>query len=112
MFSNGEKYVGEFKDGEYDGKRIVDVPAPDLVKQGYILEPKVRAKKYNCGFYQSTELIDKEVILDALKNEDHMTKVLVTAKSTTNIHKLLTKTDFMAICHEMRYNVIDRKSVV
>jgi len=88
------------------GKRIVDVPAPDLVKQGYILEPKVRAKKYNCGFYQSTELIDKEVILDALKNEDHMTKVLVTAKSTTNIHKLLTKTDFMAICHEMKYNVM------
>jgi len=88
------------------GKRIVDVPAPDLVKQGYILEPKVRAKKYSCGFYQSSEQIDKEVILDALKTEDHMTKVLVTAKSTTNIHKLLTKTDFMAICHEMRYNVM------
>ena len=88
------------------GKRIVDVPAPDLVKQGYILEPKVKAKKYNCGFFQSQELIEKEAILDALKTEDHMTKVLITAKSTSNIHKLLTKTDFMAICHEMKYNVM------
>ena len=88
------------------GKRIVDVPAPDLVNQGYILPPKVKAKKYNCGFFDSQEQIEKEAILDALKTEDHMTKVLVTAKSTTNIHKLLTKTDFMAICHEMRYNVM------
>ena len=88
------------------GTRIVDVPAPELVNKGYILPPKVVPKRYNCGFFQSQELIEKEAILDALKNEDHMTKVLVTAKSTTNIHKLLTKTDFMAICHEMRYNVM------
>ena len=88
------------------GKRIVDVPAPELVNKGYILPPKVKAKKYNCGFFDSQEQIEKEAILDALKTEDHMTKVLVTAKSTTNIHKLLTKTDFMAICHEMRYNVM------
>jgi hypothetical protein len=26
MFSNGEKYVGEFKDGEYDGKGIHTSP--------------------------------------------------------------------------------------
>ena len=88
------------------GKRIVEVPAPELVNKGYILPPKVKAKKYNCGFFQSQELIEKEAILDALKTEDHMTKVLITAKSTSNIHKLLTKTDFMAICHEMRYNVM------
>ncbi len=91
---------------EVFGERIVDVPAPDLVKQGYILEPRVRTKRYNCGFFQSQELIEKEAIIDALRTEDHMTKVLVTAKSTTNIHKLLTKTDFMAICHEMKYNVM------
>ena len=88
------------------GKRIVDVPAPELVKKGYILPPDVKAKKYNCGFFQSQELMEKEAIIDALKTEDHMTKVLITAKSTSNIHKLLTKTDFMAICHEMRYNVM------
>ena len=93
-------------DASIFGNRIVDVPAPDLVKQGYILPPKVVPKRYNCGFYQSQELIEKEAILDALKTEDHMTKVLITAKSTSNIHKLLTKTDFMAICHEMKYNVM------
>ena len=93
-------------DASIFGNRIVDVPAPDLVKQGYILPPKVVPKRYNCGFYQSQELIEKEAIIDALKTEDHMTKVLVTAKSTTNIHNLINKTDFMAICHSMKYNVM------
>ena len=51
-------------------------------------------------------MIEKEAIIDALKTEDHMTKVLVTAKSTTNIHNLINKTDFMAICHSMKYNVM------
>ena len=35
-----------------------------------------------------------------------MDKVLVTAKSTTNIHRLITMTDFQAICHTMKYNVL------
>ena len=41
-----------------------------------------------------------------LKNETHMDKVLVTSKSTTNIRNLITKTDFQAICHTMKYNVL------
>ena len=41
-----------------------------------------------------------------LKNEKHMDKVLVTAESTTNIRNLITKTDFQAICHTMKYNVL------
>ena len=35
-----------------------------------------------------------------------MDKVLVTAKSSKNIHKLITQTDFMAVCHSMKYNVM------
>ena len=35
-----------------------------------------------------------------------MDKVLVTAKSTANIRNLITKTDFQAICHTMKYNVM------
>ena len=46
------------------------------------------------------------MLLDAIKNEDCMDKVLVTAKSTANIRNLITKTDFQAICHTMKYNVM------
>ena len=35
-----------------------------------------------------------------------MDKVLVTAKSSKNIHRLITRTDFMAVCHSMKYNVM------
>merc|ERR1712078_185766 len=57
------------------GKVIAQVPAPELIAKGYILPPKVKAVKYPIGFYESQEQIDKAVILDALKNEEHMDKV-------------------------------------
>ena len=88
------------------GKVIAQVPAPELIAKGYILPPKVKAVKYPIGFYESQEQIDKAVILDALKNEEHMDKVLVTSKSSTGIHRLINGTDFQAICHSMKYNVL------
>ncbi len=88
------------------GQVIAEIPAPELIQKGYIVPPKVKAVKYPVGFYQSTEEIDKVMILDALDNEDSMTKVLVTAKSTTNIHKLITRTDFQSECHARKYNVM------
>ena len=92
--------------GKTFGKTIIQVPAPELIEKGYILPPKVKAVKYPVGYFESQEEIDKTVILDALKNEEHMDKVLVTAKSTSNIRNLITKTDFQAICHDMKYNVL------
>ena len=88
------------------GKVIAQVPAPELIAKGYIIPPKVKAVKYPVGHFSSQEEIDKRVILDALKNEKHMDKVLVTSKSTNNIRNLITKTDFQAICHDMKYNVL------
>ena len=88
------------------GKVIAQVPAPELIAKGYIIPPKVKAVKYPVGHFSSQEEIDKKVILDALKNEKHMDKVLVTSKSTNNIRNLITKTDFQAICHDMKYNVL------
>ena len=35
-----------------------------------------------------------------------MDKVLVTAKSTTNINNLINRTNFQALCHSMKYNVL------
>ena len=88
------------------GNVIAQVPAPELIAKGYIIPPKVKAVKYPIGHYDSQEEIDKEVILDALKNEKHMDKVLVTAKSTTNINNLINRTNFQALCHSMKYNVL------
>ena len=88
------------------GNVIAQVPAPELIAKGYIIPPKVKAVKYPIGHYDSQEEIDKTVILDALKNEEHMDKVLVTAKSTTNINNLINRTNFQALCHSMKYNVL------
>ena len=92
--------------GKTFGKVIAQVPAPDLIAKGYIIPPKVKAVKYPVGFMDAPEQRDKSMILDAIKNEDCMDKVLVTAKSTANIRNLITKTDFQAICHTMKYNVM------
>ena len=88
------------------GQVIAEIPAPELINKGYIIPPRVTAVKYPYGFYQSTEQIDRDMILDALVNQDSMNKVLVTAKSTTNIHKLITRTDFQKQCHDLKYNVM------
>ena len=89
------------------GQVIAEIPAPELIQKGYIVPPKVKAVNYpNVSFYQSTEEIDRTMILDALDNEDSMTKVLVTAKSTTSIHRLITRTDFQSECHARKYNVM------
>ena len=88
------------------GNVIAQVPAPELIAKGYIIPPKVKAVKYPIGHYDSQEEIDKEVILDALKNEKHMDKVLVTAKSTTNILRLIKGPNFQSLCHDLKYNVL------
>ena len=88
------------------GQVIAEIPAPELINKGYIIPPRVTAVKYPIGFYESTEHIDRDMILDALVNQDSMNKVLVTAKSTTNIHKLITRTDFQKQCHDLKYNVM------
>ena len=88
------------------GQVIAQIPAPELIEKGYIVPPQIKTRKFNVGFYESVEEIDKEMILDALDNEESMDKVLVTAKSTTNIHKLITRTDFQSECHARKYNVM------
>ena len=87
------------------GKEIVSVPAPDLIKQGYIIPPKVQSVKYS-NHYGDTHVRDNETLINILKNEDNMEKVLVTAKSTKDISRLITQTDFQLKCHSLKYNVL------
>ena len=77
------------------GNVICNVPAPKLVKQGYILPPKVEV--YKTRILDKDELVadrDCEQMVDAIDNLDK-DKVLICAKSTRQIVALVSQTDFV-----------------
>ena len=77
------------------GRVICNVPAPKLVKQGYILPPKV--KVYRSRILKKDELVadrDNEQMIGAIDNLDK-DKVLICAKSTRQIVSLISQTDFV-----------------
>ena len=82
-------------DSDIFGEVIYNVPAPKLVEEGYILPPKV--KVYKTDIREKDELtynVDKEQIIDNI--DDHETKkILVCAKSTKQIVRLISHTDFV-----------------
>ena len=80
---------------EVYGGVICQVPAPKLVKQGYILPPKV--KVYRSRILKKDELVadrDNEQMIGAIDNLDK-NKVLICAKSTKQIVALVSQTDFV-----------------
>jgi len=80
---------------EVYGGVICQVPAPKLVKQGYILPPKV--KVYRSRILKKDELVadrDNEQMIGAIDNLDK-NKVLICAKSTKQIVALISQTDFV-----------------
>jgi len=80
---------------EVYGGMICQVPAPKLVKQGYILPPKV--KVYRSRILKKDELVadrDNEQMIGAIDNLDK-NKVLICAKSTRQIVALISQTDFV-----------------
>ena len=82
-------------DSDIFGEVIYKVPAPKLVEEGHILPPKV--KVYKTDIREKDELtynVDKEQIIDNI--DDHETKkILVCAKSTKQIKRLITHSDFV-----------------
>ena len=77
------------------GNVICQIPAPRLVKQGYILPPKV--KVYRSRILKKDELVadrDNEQMIGAIDNLDK-DKVLICAKSTRQIISLVSQTDFV-----------------
>ena len=86
------------------GNVICKVPAPKLVKEGYILPPKV--KVYKDDILKKDELtadVDCRKIIDNI--DDHKTKkVLVCAKATKQIIRLVSQTDFCVELTERGYN--------
>ena len=86
------------------GNVLCQVPAPQLVKEGYILPPKVEV--YQSRILDKDELVadrDCEQMIDSIDNicKD---KVLICAKSTKQIIALLSQTDFIQELSERGYS--------
>jgi len=82
-------------DADVYGDVICNVPAPKLVKQGYILPPKVQV--FRSRILKKDELVaerDNEQMISAIDNLDK-DKVLICAKSTKQIVALISQTDFV-----------------
>ena len=89
------KFKAGMNDSKIFGKVICQVPAPKLVKEGYILPPKVEI--YKSRILHKDELVaerDCEQMINAI---DNLTKdkVLICAKSTKQIVNLIGNTNFV-----------------
>ena len=91
-------------DPEVYGPVICNVPAPKLVEQGYILPPKVVVKQLD--MVQDKQMIadrDSQNLLDTI-DENDLDKILICARSTKQIVKLLSESDFRKELSERGYS--------
>ena len=91
-------------DTEVYGKVICNVPAPKLVEEGYILPPKVVVKQLD--MVQDKQMIadrDSQNLIDTI-DENALDKILVCARSTKQIIKLLAESDFRNELAERGYS--------
>ncbi len=72
------------------GKVIINVPAPKLVDEGYILPPKMLVKTINVA---EEDVNECKHIVDTI-DEISVKKVLICARSTKQIIKLIDQTNF------------------
>ena len=83
-------------DREVYGRVICQIPAPTLVRAGYILPPKVEV--YRSRILKKDELVadrDCEQMINAIDNI-RKDKVLICAKSTKQIVSLVSRTEFVS----------------
>ena len=87
-------------DGAVYGQVICNVPAPKLVEEGYILPPKVVVKELPQGDQRQS---DSKNLLDTI-DENSLSKILIAARSTKQIVKLLSESDFALQLVERGYS--------
>ena len=86
------------------GEVLINVPAPKLVDQGYILPPKVIVKEINVTddsrfSYEK----DCDHILDTI-DDINVNKILICARSTKQIVNLISQSDFAYELTQREYN--------
>jgi len=87
-------------DGSVYGQVICNVPAPKLVEEGYILPPKVVVKQLPQGEYQQS---DEQNLIETI-DDNSLNKILIAARSTKQIVRLVSQTDFCIQLRERGYN--------
>ena len=93
-----------FKPGMNDtavyGNVICNVPAPQLVEEGYILPPKVVIQQLPQGDFKQS---DEQNLLDTI-DANSLNKILVAARSTKQIVRLVSQSDFCRQLEDRGYN--------
>tara|TARA_B000000557_G_scaffold242142_1_gene222143 strand:- start:1305 stop:2471 length:1167 start_codon:yes stop_codon:yes gene_type:complete len=87
-------------DSRVYGQVICNVPAPKLVEEGYILPPKVSITKLPQGDFKQS---DSKNLLDTIDDND-ANKILIAARSTKQIVRLITQSDFTDEIEQRGYN--------
>ena len=84
------------------GNIIANVPAPRMVKEGYIIPPKIVAKQVSLD---STNVFERDCnhLLESI-DEAKVSKVLVCAKATKQITNLISQTGFCKELEERGYS--------
>ena len=77
-------------DADVYGQVICNVPAPKLVEEGYILPPKVVVKELPQGDFKLT---DSQNLLETI-DDNSLSKILIAARSTKQIVRLIDDSDF------------------
>ena len=93
-------------DAEVYGNVICNVPAPKLVEGGYILPPKVVVKQLE--MVQDKQHVaerDAENLIESI-DENSLNKILICARSTKQIVKLVSQSDFTYQMHQRGYSVM------
>jgi len=93
-----------FKPGMNDtavyGNVICNVPAPQLVEEGYILPPKVVVQQLPQGDFKQS---DEKNLLDTI-DANSLNKILIAARSTKQIVRLVSQSDFCRQLEDRGYN--------
>ena len=87
-------------DGEVYGQVICSVGAPHLVSEGYILPPRVIVKELPRGEYQQT---DSANLLETI-DDQNPNKILIAARSTKQIVRLVSESNFCVELQARGYN--------
>jgi len=91
-------------DASVYGNVIMNVPAPAMVKGGFIVPPKVVAKEMEAlSKHELTPERDAQHVIDAL-DEHKVGKVLVCAKAGKQIIRMVGETDFVEQLRERGYS--------
>ncbi len=87
-------------DSEVYGQVIAEVPATQMVEEGYILPPKVVVK--HLEMVQDKQMVaerDASNMLETI-DDNSLSKILICARSTKQIIKLVSESDF---CQQLYY---------